>query len=516
MDIFNFRDQVISNYSSYVKSFIQIRDLRIQDRVEQSLQDGLLWPESLIQLNPAFEPGGWIDDFVKEGLLNVAAANIFRVGKTSLTNGRPLRLHKHQADAIKIAKTKNNYVLTTGTASGKSLSYIIPIVDLVLRSGSGKGIKAIVIYPMNALANSQEGELHKFLNVGYPDSKGPVTFARYTGQENDERRKEIIANPPDILLTNYMMLELIMTRPDEAGLVKAAEGLRYLVLDELHTYRGRQGADVALLVRRVKDKLNAHDLQFVGTSATIAGKGTFDEKRIEVAQVASQLFGSPVSAENVIGETLRRITPGFDPISNNSTDFVADLRHRISDPNLMPAKDFASFSQDPLSIWLESTFGIETDSEGRLVRARPKQISGNRGAAQSLYELTGVTLNVCESVIRKGLLAGYECETDPTTGLPPFAFRLHQFISRGDTVYSSLETEDTRYITLFGQQFVPGNREKILLPLVFCRECGQEYYSVNSTIDVQNNSHRQFIPRHPNDFAKSETRYARIPLYKFC
>lgn len=89
-----------------------------------------------------------------------------------------MRLHRHQADAYAAARRNENYVLTTGTGSGKSLSYIIPIVDYVLRNGSGRGIQAIIVYPMNALANSQYGELKKFLCDGYPDGRGllPLTF----------------------------------------------------------------------------------------------------------------------------------------------------------------------------------------------------------------------------------------------------------------------------------------------------------------------------------------------------
>ena len=89
----------------------------------------------------------------------------------------PLRLHRHQEDAIRVATTGANYVLTTGTGSGKSLTYIVPIVDRVLREGPGKGIQAIVVYPMNALANSQAGELEKFLKFGFPNNAGPVTYA---------------------------------------------------------------------------------------------------------------------------------------------------------------------------------------------------------------------------------------------------------------------------------------------------------------------------------------------------
>jgi ATP-dependent helicase YprA (DUF1998 family) len=218
--------------------------------------------------------------------------------------GRPLRLHRHQAEALQAAASGDNYVLTTGTGSGKSLSYIVPIVDRILRQGGGDGIKAIDIYPMNALANSQAGELRKFLSYGYPNGRGPVTFRRYTGQEDDAERRDIIANPPDILLTNFMMAELILTRVHEQGLVRAAQGLQFLVLDELHTYRGLQGADVALLIRRIRDACAADLLQCIGTSAALASGGTFDEQQAEVAAVASRLFGSSVAPERVIGETV--------------------------------------------------------------------------------------------------------------------------------------------------------------------------------------------------------------------
>lgn len=184
-------------------------------------------------------------DQLDAAVIHEECRRVFRIKPEPKREGKPLRLHRHQAEAVKVARTGANYVLTTGTGSGKSPAYIIPIVDQVIRHGSGRGIQAIVVYPMNALANSQERELRKFLCHGYPDGRGPVTFARYTGQERDEERQRIIAHPPDILLTNYVMLELLLTRPYEKGLVRAASGLKFLVLDELHTYRGRQGADVA-------------------------------------------------------------------------------------------------------------------------------------------------------------------------------------------------------------------------------------------------------------------------------
>lgn len=289
MDVFELRRKLVEDYGQYATSFVNIADDRIRHHVDEELKGGLLWPEPLIQLNPAFESGGTVDELVGRGLLHPECERIFRA-KSLLPNGQiedrgPLRLHKHQTDAIGAANAGANYVLTTGTGSGKSLTYIVPIVDRVLRSGTGQGIKAIIVYPMNALANSQIGELGKYINLGYPDRRGPVTFARYTGQESDEERLAIMANPPDILITNYVMMELILTRPIERKLTSAAKGLKFLVFDELHTYRGRQGADVALLARRIRNACGVEDVQHIGTSATLASTtGTLDEQRAEVSE----------------------------------------------------------------------------------------------------------------------------------------------------------------------------------------------------------------------------------------
>lgn len=503
MNIFDFRDRLVRDYSDYVTSFIEIQDNRIRQKVEESFDAGILWPDPLIQLNPSFEPGGWVDDLVAEGALHSECSRIFRVKKDNPPHqGNPLRLHKHQADAIRIARGGHNYVLTTGTGSGKSLSYIVPIVNHVLQRGKGQGIQAIVVYPMNALANSQAKELEKFLCQGYEDGHQPVAFARYTGQESEADRQLILANPPDILLTNYVMLELILTRPREQDLINAAQGLQFLVLDELHTYRGRQGADVALLVRRVRDRLATNQMQCVGTSATLSSAGTYEERQAAVADVASQIFGAKVQPEHVIGETLKRTTPDC-----NLQDFqlIQQLIGRITDPTGQSPKDYAGFIADPLSIWIESTFGVKAESgSSRLVRAQPRSLTGKGGAAWELSQLTGLALEPCVDALQEGLLGGYQCDPNPETGYSPFAFRLHQFISKGDTIYGSLESEAERHLTLQAQQYVPGDRDRVLLPLVFCRECGQEYYSVRKTHDSDSDQWK-LEPRNLNDVLNDMT-----------
>lgn len=493
MDVFDLRDQVIGDYGRYVRSFLTIRDDRISRLVQQEMDGGFLWPDPLIQLNPAFESGESLQALIDGGHLHPECINIFRDKREDGTIGAPFRLHRHQVDGIHAARAGESYVLTTGTGSGKSLSYIVPIVDHVLRRGSGKGIQAIIVYPMNALANSQRGELEKFLCRGYPAGHPPVTFRRYTGQEKDEERKQIIASPPDILLTNYVMLELVLTRPWDHQLIDAAKGLRFLVLDELHTYRGRQGADVAMLVRRVQEACNADELLHVGTSATLAGGGTWEEQAAEVADVASRLFGVTVKPNRVVGETLRRATASR---SFDDADFVEALRARLQGAGPEPG-DTAALLADPLASWIESTLGLrEEPSTGRLVRCTPRSLSGLDGAAAALAMLTGVDLAACEKALREALLTGYLCRDE--NGHPVFAFRLHQFVSKGESVYASPEPEDSRHITLQAQQFVPGShRQRVLLPVAFCRECGQDYYSVRR--GTTDDGRPVYLPRSVSD-----------------
>ncbi len=494
MDVFELRNRLIADYQEYVTSFMALRDSRIKERVETSLREGRLWPEPRIGLNPSFESGGLVDELVAEGLLHDSCRDIFRIGKsTADPRGDAMRLHRHQVDAIREARQGRNYVLTTGTGSGKSLSYIVPIVDHVLRNGSGKGVQAIVVYPMNALANSQEQELKKFLGFGL--GRPPVRAARYTGQEKGDEREAILQDPPDVILTNYVMLELILTRVRDQRLIRNSQGLQFLVLDELHTYRGRQGADVALLVRRVREACNASQLQCVGTSATLSTEGTFSDQRAAVARVASLLFGDEVLPESVIGETLRRATPVLDHTDKAELD---RLRKRLERGTDAVPSTFVEQIADPLSSWIESTLGVQHDGT-RLTRVTPRAIGGADGVARELKELIDHRDEaVCADAIRRQLMRGYELR-DPVTKFPAFAFRLHQFVSKGDTVFASPEPARTRHLTLNGQRFVPGHRNRVLLPLSFCRMCGQDHYTVHRMIDADGARLTKLAPRDIGD-----------------
>jgi hypothetical protein len=467
-DIFDVHQRLIGEYRDYNMGAAVIRDDRIAKFFEADLDAKSQWPDPWLSLNPFFADGGSVTDLVTDGLLLPECASIFQTGKSETAttcDGKPIRFYRHQREAIEAAGLKASYVLTTGTGSGKSLSYIVPIVDRVLRARQAGDrqarIRAIIVYPMNALANSQLLELEKYLRHGYGPGREPVTFARYTGQESQADRDRIRANPPDILLTNYVMLELMLTRPDDRrSLIRMARGLEFLVFDEMHTYRGRQGADVALLIRRVKDACEAGSVQCVGTSATMASEGTSQQRRRTVADVAFQIFDTPVAAENVIGETIIRAT---------AEDAGPVTPARIAAP-AAPA-DYADLVRDPLASWVETAFGLDRDDEGKLARRVPTTV---QRAARDLAAQVGADEGECEKALQRTLQAGSRAR-DPRSGRPLFAFRLHQFLSKGDTVYVTLEGENTRHITRDYQVEQPGSGGKVLLPLAFCRECGQEY-----------------------------------------
>jgi ATP-dependent helicase YprA (DUF1998 family) len=234
MDIFSLRTQLVEDYRSFSGSFVQPRDERISTFLEERLDSADQWPDPWLSLNPSFATGGTPAELIAAGLLEPGCEQIFRVKEHADDPGRdPITFHRHQRDAIETARTGASYVLTTGTGSGKSLAYIVPIVDRVIRerTTSGPGVKTIVVYPMNALANSQVEELRKFLHHGFAPHERSVTFERYTGQESPDDRRRILADPPDILLTNYVMLDLVLTRPDERQhLMSAARGLSFLGL----------------------------------------------------------------------------------------------------------------------------------------------------------------------------------------------------------------------------------------------------------------------------------------------
>ena len=224
MNVFELHRKIIDDYKSYIRSFIHISDEKIEETVKKSLDEGCLWPQPLLQFNPAYESTGSVDKMVSQGLLHEELRHIFK----------GYSLYRHQHEAIKLGVAGTDFVVTSGTGSGKSLTYIGAIFNHLLGNPGAEGVVAVIVYPMNALINSQTGELTKFQEnyLKTPKSEFPVTFGQYTSQEKEEIRQEMRERPPQILLTNYMMLELLLTRMQERPIRDAIfKNLRYLVFD---------------------------------------------------------------------------------------------------------------------------------------------------------------------------------------------------------------------------------------------------------------------------------------------
>lgn len=488
-NVFDFRNEVVSDYSRFSRSFSTIRAQDIKDFVDVEYDQGRYWPEPLIQINPNYKTASTVPELVKEGLLHPECEKIFQTGKPE-GNPSPLRLFTHQQEALGYAQSRESYIVTTGTGSGKSLSFFIPIIDAILKTKDldpKPRTKAIVIYPMNALANSQLEEIKKF-QYGYADNARPFSVGRYTGQETTGEREFLAANPPDILLTNFMMLELILTRFEETDrkVVDNCRGLEFLVLDELHTYRGRQGADVALLVRRLRNRLEADKMVCIGTSATMSNTGSEEDQKSTVAKVATVLFGREITRNRVIGETLERTT---DPLYLKDK-VIPLLKARVTEGSRVWSS-LEEFRHDPLAIWVELTLGLAIKGTGGYQRAVPVSLSQ---AAQVLAKDAEVPLEEAQVALRDFLTNALDLAT--VNGRQPFAFKLHQFISGAGKVLCTLEAPTVRTITLNAQRFAPGKEEQnaFLYPTYFCRECGQEYHPVE-----QDQVSRVWMPREIDD-----------------
>ncbi|HPC84390.1 MAG TPA: DEAD/DEAH box helicase [Thermoanaerobaculaceae bacterium] len=463
MSIFDLHRRVIDDYASFVQSYFTIADPRVREFVDQAIvNEGQLWPDFLLQVSPSYARTATVDELAARGVILAETAQIFRA-----VDGAPYTLFQHQVEAIEKARAGQSYVVTSGTGSGKSLTFFLPIVDALLRAQAAQDhVAALVVYPMNALVNSQLGALTS-LKEQYERRTGrpfPVSFARYTGDTGKEARDELHQHPPQVILTNYVMAELMLVRPEDQRLLdRAGGGLRYLVFDELHTYRGRQGADVAMLIRRLKQRCAAPGLIHVGTSATMVASrdASAAARRAAVAEFAQRLFGHPFAADDVIEETLVMFTEGDAPTG-------AELAASFTGP--LPTT-VEALRRDPLARWVEVEFGVEAEADGRLRRRVPRTL---KSAAAALAEATGIDQARCEQRLRDLLNRGGELERDD--GGRAFAFKLHQFIGQGRALFATLQGASERSFSLEGQVRAPGGG--LFAPIKFCRQCGQDFYHV--------------------------------------
>ncbi len=298
---------LIEEYRRFLRTTYRFLDPALRGQFEVHLASAdVVVRGPYVTLARDFLLGPTLDAMVQEGLVEgklLKAAWPF--GK------KPLYLHQYQAHLA--GNAGHSFVVTTGTGSGKTEAFLLPVLNGVLRrkQEGHRGVQAVLLYPMNALANDQLERLRRLLRGTGID----ISFALYTGDSDtatknlreepaeleQTTRARIRSNPPDILLTNYKQLEFLLVRKDDRALFTPS--LRYLVLDELHSYRGALATEVACLIRRLKAHagLKPGELIGIGTSATVAsGEGG----AAALARFASDLFGESFSEESIIGESL--------------------------------------------------------------------------------------------------------------------------------------------------------------------------------------------------------------------
>jgi hypothetical protein len=383
------------SYLRYLKTIYPFQDRDLRDQFWQALeQPDMVVKGPLLEASPPFQTGRSIAQLIEAGVLH---PDFQELCSEPLPLQRPLYLHQEQA-VVKAVRDGRNLVVATGTGSGKTEAFLIPILDHLLRERTAgtlsPGVRALLLYPMNALANDQLKRLRRVLH-NFPD----ITFGRYTGetQERDLEaeksfrdqfpheplldnelisRNQMRAAPPHLLLTNYAMLEYLLLRPADNEFFdgESARFWRFVVLDEAHVYDGASGIEIAMLLRRLKDRVVRSQpgrLRCLATSATL-GRGVEDYP--DAARLASELFGEPfewaagdAGRQDVVEAT--RIPPAAQgPLWGEGV------------PRLYAALDAALDAPDPLAALLEAAGAGGVPAE---IIAQARRLAGQPGGYPS-------------------------------------------------------------------------------------------------------------------------------------
>ncbi|MEZ0383991.1 DEAD/DEAH box helicase [Mycobacterium sp. pW045] len=302
--------QIEETYKRYLKTLLSPRDPALSRAFDAEVDGSqLLTKGPLLELTPPYARGSSINQLIDEGLLHPGLRRI------NFPDEQPL--YVHQETAIRKVLSGRNLVVSTGTGSGKTESFLLPILNsLAAEAAAGTlcpGVRALLLYPMNALANDQLKRLRGLLA-----STPEITFGRYTGETKETdvsalaefhatnrgqkrlpneliSREEMRRTPPHILLTNYAMLEYLLLRPADMDLFSGPHTgtWRFLVLDEAHVYDGAQGSEVAMLLRRLRQRVaSGKALQCIATSASLTGTSSANAPA-EAMKFARDLFDAP-------------------------------------------------------------------------------------------------------------------------------------------------------------------------------------------------------------------------------
>ncbi len=296
---------LIGQYRRFIKSSYRLADPKLRVQFEDHVNRAeVLVKGPYVTLARDFAAGLPLAQVLASGCGHAQLARLhWPFGKGAL--------FAHQEAALRAAESGRNVIVKTGTGSGKTEAFLLSVLSgaLKLRDQGVQGTKAILLYPMNALANDQLVRMRELVR----DSGTGITFALYTGDSQTvtaalgepvagneiTQREAIRRNPPDIVLTNYKQLEFLLVRKADRALFTPA--LRHVVLDEIHSYRGALATELACLLRRLKARcgLKAGELRAFGTSATVSQDAGGDEA---LSRFASDLFDEPFEVRDIVGE----------------------------------------------------------------------------------------------------------------------------------------------------------------------------------------------------------------------
>jgi ATP-dependent helicase YprA (DUF1998 family) len=300
-------------YRRYLRSLLPVREPALAAALAERITGSpLLTKGPILEATPPFRTGASLRDLIAEGVLHPAFA---RLGGPALPLARPLYLHQEQA--IRKAAAGRNLVVASGTGSGKTECFLLPVLSALTAEHTagtlGPGVRALLLYPMNALANDQVRRLRRLL-AGNPQ----ITFGRYTGDTPERAREgaslfeelnpgearlpgellsreEMRESPPHLLLTNYAMLEYLLLRPADLDLFEGKHGghWRFVILDEAHVYDGAKAEEVGMLLRRLRERVGRSATGAQAGFQAIATSATVGDRPQAVMEFAGKLFDAP-------------------------------------------------------------------------------------------------------------------------------------------------------------------------------------------------------------------------------
>lgn len=512
-------EQLKNAYQSFIDSYHLFSNEEIEHWIRENTAEGhLLWREPFLQLSRQFQDGGSVNEMVGDGTLHPKCLKIFRSDLKD-ENSSPIKLYKHQKEAIaNVIKGKTNTIVATGTGSGKSFCFGIPVISecLKMKEAGISGIKAVFVYPMNALANSQYEDFAARLSESglkianytgdteYNDEDALKQFEKLTGREKpfDSElisRESIKTAKPDILLTNYQMLELILTRFEDKDLfpIEQKGVFRFLILDEIHSYKGRRGADVACLIRRLKWHTGTiGKLLCIGTSATIQS-GENENAQEVMAKFASRLFGEDFTAKSLIGESYEKLPEiKLDEFVKNVK--IGEEEIKKFDGSFQQAFILAQkINAVPLRANNFEDLGTEMKNNPVLYFIEKSLASVKSFSGLAEDYIKDHRPNYDTRTATNELIAGLFIGASVTeNNKKRFTLKIHTFFSQGRGIKGTIEENnitltDKGDITLCSKNT---KKEMTAFQVVFCQACGKEYYAGTH---LDNNI---FYPRDINAF----------------